>query len=132
MQGSIRAMFFLVLASFSAPMEVHAQPGLSIAPSKLSVVESEIIVMTHRGFEPRLITRRSGNFRLLLFDIRGNAVTDFEIVDDKGASKQNPKIDKSKAKRLSQELDLSPGTYSLRLRDQPAISMQLVIDPSAK
>lgn len=109
-----------------------AQPGLSVGAARISTIEVELVTLTPQGFNPRRIVKRPGVFRLVLKDTRGTSTTEFEIVNDRGAQQKGLLLDKERTRHWNDQIDLPPGTYSLRSKLQPALAMQIVIDANGK
>ncbi len=108
-------------------------PSLSAQAQRLSNLEVEVITLTHQGFHPSILIRKPGTFRLVLSNISSSSRTsDFDIVDDRGAARKTISLDLDKVRHASDQIELPPGTYALRLRSQPSISLSITIDPNRK
>jgi hypothetical protein len=109
-----------------------AQSNPGNGQRRFATFEVEVVTLTEKGFEPSRIVRPPGEFRLVLRNFRPEKVSDFEILDDRGAKKKDLQDNKDKAKQIHEQLDLGPGTYMLRLRNQPSTRIQIVIDPNKR
>jgi hypothetical protein len=109
-----------------------AQPGIATSSRAVANFEVEVVTLTKGGFEPKRIVRKPGAFRLVLRNFLDGKTTPFEIVDSSGVKRKDFEDNKNRAKQVQEQLDLGPGTYTLRLRTQPTIQMQIVIDPNQR
>ena len=128
----MRALVVRSMLLFGLAVAAAAQPGIENSKKPFANFEVEVVTLTHRGLEPQRIVRKPGAFRLVLRNFLDGKSTQFEIVDVSGAKKKEVEDNKEKARQVQELLELSPGSYTLRLRTQPNVQMQIVIDPNQK
>lgn len=88
-------------------------------------IESELITLTTRGFEPVEITRPAGKF-ILMVDNRSEEEMNFRLARETGESLHD--IRSSREERdWSEIMDLKPGKYVLTERDRPDLSCSITI-----
>lgn len=112
--------------------KLAAQPGAVTSKLQPAPFEVEVVILDERGFQPARIVRKPGPFRLVFKNFREGKLAEFEIVDERGTQQKAVSDNKEKAKNWNEQLEFSPGTYRLRLKNLPDLSMQIVIDPNKR
>jgi hypothetical protein len=90
-----------------------------------TLMESEVITVTRRGFEPALITRPVGRF-ILMLDNRSGKDLNFRLARDTG----QPLTEIASSRQeldWNDVLDVQPGTYVLTERNHPEWSCSIRI-----
>ena len=90
-----------------------------------SLVESEIITATRRGFEPATITRPKDKF-ILMVDNRSGTELSFRLSRETGESLHEIKSSREEPD-WNELMNLSPGRYVLSERDHPDWTCSIII-----
>jgi hypothetical protein len=83
-----------------------------------TLIESEVVTVTPRGFEPGAITRQQGRF-ILMVDNRSGSELNLRFTRETGESLHNVRSSRQEPD-WNDVLDLRPGKYLLTEADHPS------------
>ena len=112
--------------SVSSANELAVAEGSRLqAEQQTGLIESEVISVTRRGFEPTAISRAAGKF-ILMVDNRSGAELNFRFSRETGERIHEIKSTQQELD-WNDVVDLRPGRYLLTERDHPDWSCSITI-----
>ena len=121
----IAAVSGLSLKALIAPAGERPLAAADDKAHTKNAVESEVITLTPRGFEPAAITRPAGRFILMIENPSGEEVS--VQLDAENGSRLGSKHSSREAPDWSELLDLRPGGYVLKAPERPEAVCRITI-----
>lgn len=112
--------------SQATPAQRRAQPAP--AQAKKEVLPSEDVTITQRGFEPQELTRPAGRFFLSVENRSGQRGLTL-IIDPEQGERIREFTQPEDALDWIDELQLTPGRYTLTTREQPNWVCHITVTP---
>jgi hypothetical protein len=130
MTSQFRKLRFTVVA-LSIGMQLPMMTALAQPAS--TKIQCETVSFTVHGFNPPKLTRPPGPFELIIRNSTRLPSLTFALEDSGArAAKTDSKVGVTGSRKDQSVVDLPIGTYTVRIRELPAFTMQIVISATGK
>ena len=90
-------------------------------------IETEVVRLTPAGFEPAQIQRPPGTFRLFVQSLLTLPSCTLVLENESKAALKTSGLARAPRQRWVEDHSLTPGTYVLRVQEQPKLTLQIVV-----
>jgi hypothetical protein len=91
------------------------------------LIETEVVRLTPAGFEPARIERPRGTFRLFVQSLLALPACTLVLENESKAAIKSSGLARAPRQRWVEDHSLTPGTYVLRVQEQPKLTLQIVV-----